>query len=203
MPNTVIKSALAAEWRLESYFLGKAPTIKPVRGKPEAMMSSTSLDSDGSRSRTSFAQDNRPESRTADNGPDGFGTLGNDYVHLPSQWSGSGTASSTVTSVSSSPGFPQALLQASHAESLSGTTADLLSVVLGRDAKPWGFSYTDIRHPCKIWYGADDDRVSEKSMRWMERAMDAELIVVQEEGHNLMSSRIVMFDVLDSLAEDI
>lgn len=195
VPNGVIKSALAAEWRLESYFLGKAPTIKNnIRNKSEATVSSTSLDSNGT-SRASFS-DLRPGIVEVD----GFDTLATDLIPAPSGWTTSQPVA--VHSVSSSPGFTQALMQASHAESLSGTTADLLSVVLGRDAKPWGFSYTDIRHPCKIWYGAEDERVAEKSMRWMERAMDAELLVVPSEGHNLMSSRSVMYDVLDSLAED-
>lgn len=167
-------------------------------------MSSSSVDSDGTRSRTSFGQDPpRPDSRLGAVEVDGFDTLASDlYPAAPGGWTTTPPPVS-VSSVSSSPGFTQALMQASHAESLSGTTADLLSVVLGRDAKPWGFSYTDIRHPCKIWYGAEDERVSEKSMRWMERAMDAELLVAPGEGHNLMSSRTIMFDVLDSLAEDI
>jgi pimeloyl-ACP methyl ester carboxylesterase len=199
VPNSVIKSALAAEWRLESYLLGKAPTLKnSIRKQSDAMKSSSSIDSDGTRSRASFIDPGTVE-------VDGFDTLASDlYPAAPGRWATTPPpASVTASSVSSSPGFTQALMQASHAESLSGTTADLLSVVLGRDAKPWGFSYTDIRHPCKIWYGADDERVSEKSMRWMERAMDAELLVVPGEGHNLMSSRMVMFDVLDSIAEDI
>lgn len=221
VPNGVIKSAIAAEWRLESYFLGKAPTIKQVGGsKKEAAMSQTSLN-EGSRSRSSMSDRSgeprlsevttrssevaRPSDTFArvrehiplENG-EGFDAFANDMHDSLPAW-----PVPAVNSFTSSPAFAHALMQASHAESLSGTTADLLSVVLGRDAKPWGFSYTDIRAPCKIWYGAEDERVSEKSMRWMERAMDAELIVVQEEGHNLMSSRTVMYDVLDSVAEDI
>lgn len=200
MPNGVIKSALAAEWRLESYFLGKAPSIKPINGKANGKVngtasrkesdSTTSLHTDGMRSRSSVSD------LRAVNSLDGFSD--DLSAALPA-----GKYEPSVSPITASPAFAHALVQANHAESLSGTTADLLSVVLGRDAKPWGFSYTDIRHPCKIWYGAEDERVSEKSMRWMERAMDAELIVVQEEGHNLMSSRTVMYDVLDSIAEDI
>ncbi|BEI86049.1 hypothetical protein CcaverHIS002_0603360 [Cutaneotrichosporon cavernicola] len=198
VPNGVIKSALAAEWRLESYFLGKAPSLKAngktngragTPGRKDGDTSTTSLNTDDMRSQSSVS-----DLRVADS-LDGFS---DDLSHaLP------GNYQPSVSPITASPAFAHALVQANHAESLSGTTADLLSVVLGRDAKPWGFSYTDIRHPCKIWYGAEDERVSEKSMRWMERAMDAELIVVQEEGHNLMSSRTVMYDVLDSIAEDI
>lgn len=74
--------------------------------------------------------------------------------------------------------------------------------ILGRNSRPWGFSYTEIEQPCKIWYGANDDKISEKSMRWCERFMDAELVVVPGEGHNLMTSSRVMVEVLESLAVD-
>lgn len=97
--------------------------------------------------------------------------------------------------------FGTALLQASHAESLTGGTADLMAI-LGRDSRPWGFSYTDVEQPCKIWYGSNDDKISEKSMRWCERCMDAELIILPGEGHNLMTSSRVMLEVLESLAAD-
>lgn len=195
VPNGVIKSAIAAEWRLESYFLGKAPTLKQVGTKKEAATSQTSLP-EGTRSRSSLSDRGAEVTSKSD-------AYARVREHIPLE-NGEGFDFTDQTHhFTTSPAFAHALMQASHAESLSGTTADLLSVVLGRDAKPWGFSYTDITAPCKIWYGALDDRVSEKSMRWMERAMDAELVVVAEEGHNLMSSRTVMYDVLDSLAEDI
>ena len=96
-----------------------------------------------------------------------------------------------------------ALLQASHAECEPGTTADLLFVVLNCGARAWGdFSYTDVRHPCKIWWGAEDDKISEKSMRWMEENMQAELKVVQGKGHNLMACMRVMYEVFESLAKE-
>ncbi|GMK59532.1 hypothetical protein CspeluHIS016_0801380 [Cutaneotrichosporon spelunceum] len=198
VPNGVIKSALAAEWRLESYFLGKAPSLKTkgkvngragTPGTKDGHTSTTSLNTDAMRSQSTVSD------LPAGDSLDGFSD--DLSLALPGKYE------PFVSPITASPAFAHALVQANHAESLSGTTADLLSVVLGRDAKPWGFSYTDILHPCKIWYGAEDERVSEKSMRWMERAMDAELIVVKEEGHNLMSSRTVMYDVLDSIAEDI
>ncbi|WVR05296.1 hypothetical protein IAU60_002310 [Kwoniella sp. DSM 27419] len=101
------------------------------------------------------------------------------------------------------PAFTLAVTQASHAECEPGTTSDLLSVVLNRSASPWGFAYTDVTHPVTIWYGGEDNRVSEKSMRWMERSMcDVELIIKPGEGHTLMSSRAVMWDVFDSLAKE-
>ncbi len=94
------------------------------------------------------------------------------------------------------------LLQASHAEALSGGTADLLTI-LGKDSKPWGFRYKDVRHLCKIWYGERDDKIPEKSMTWLvEEMTNAELITLPNEGHNLMTSSTVMLAVLESLAQD-
>jgi len=100
------------------------------------------------------------------------------------------------------PALTEALMQASHAECEPGTTADLLSVVLGRDSRPSGFSYTNLNHPCRIWWGTDDDKISEKSMRWLEKTVGAELRIVEGEGHNLMTCSGVMIDVFKSLAKD-
>lgn len=100
------------------------------------------------------------------------------------------------------PALTQALLQASHAECEPGTTADLMSVVLGRDGRPWGFSYSDVQQPCKIWWGSEDDKISEKNMRWMEKSMGAELKVIQGQGHNLMTCAEVMVEVFESLARE-
>ncbi|WVW82938.1 hypothetical protein I302_104953 [Kwoniella bestiolae CBS 10118] len=100
-------------------------------------------------------------------------------------------------------GFTTALTQASHAECEPGTTSDLLSIVLNRDNRQWGFSYTDYTGAVKVFYGSLDDKISEKSMRWMERSMsDVELIVKGNEGHGLMTSLRVMWDVFESLGRD-
>lgn len=187
VPNGVIKSALAAEWRLESYFLGKAPSLKALN--KAGIPTSPSLDGESLRSLSSNVSS--PIYNNFASLP-----LSTSSVHVPA------SMSEDSLLVTSSPTFLTALMQASHAESLSGTTADLLSVILGRDTKPWGFSFTDVKRACKIFWGTLDDKVSEKSMRWMERSMDAELVTLKDEGHNLMSSRGVMYDVLDSLAND-
>ena len=100
------------------------------------------------------------------------------------------------------PALTQALMQASHAECEPGTTADLFSIVLRRDKRAPAFSYTDLKHPCKVWWGAEDEKISGKSMRWMERAIGAELRVVQGEGHNLMTCAGVMVEVFNSLARE-
>ncbi|WRT67276.1 uncharacterized protein IL334_004243 [Kwoniella shivajii] len=99
--------------------------------------------------------------------------------------------------------FTAALTQASHAECEPGTTADLLSIILNREPNPWGFNYTDYTGSVKIWYGSEDDKISEKSMRWMERSMeDVELIIRQGEGHNLLTSVRTMWEVFESLSKE-
>ncbi|WVQ69932.1 uncharacterized protein L199_008155 [Kwoniella botswanensis] len=108
-------------------------------------------------------------------------------------------------SAPSGEGFSTALNQASHAECEPGTTSDLLSIILNKnkDDKPWGFSYTYYTGSVKVYYGSMDDKISEKSMRWMERSMnDVELMVREGEGHNLMTSQRVMWDVFESLGRD-
>ena len=107
------------------------------------------------------------------------------------------------------PSFGVAIQQASHAECEPGTTSDLLSIVLGRQHanRPWQYAlnYADFSLPVKIYWGQDDDKISEKSVRWMEKTMVAgvELLVLEGEGHNLMTSSGVMLSVFQSLREEI
>lgn len=62
--------------------------------------------------------------------------------------------------------------------------------------------YEDVPHRCKVWYGTEDDKVSEKSMRWLEAKLDAEVEMVRGEGHNLMTAPGVMCEVFESLARE-
>ena len=96
-----------------------------------------------------------------------------------------------------------ALLRASHAESLKGGTADLLAILERGDAKPWGFSYTDVQHPVKVWYGDRDDKIGVGSVRWMERVMkDCQLTIVKGGDHGLMTNTQVVVEVLESIAKE-
>ena len=97
-----------------------------------------------------------------------------------------------------------ALDQASHAECEPGTTDDLLTIILNRPARPWGFSYADLTHPTMIWWGSEDERISEKSVRWLERTMsgETELKVVRGGDHNLMRSVPVMCEIFQSIADE-
>ncbi|ODN98523.1 hypothetical protein L198_03769 [Cryptococcus wingfieldii CBS 7118] len=113
--------------------------------------------------------------------------------------------STTETSWPSAPtshAFTLVLTQASHAESEPGTTSDIFYVILNSQSKIAGplVDYTKVNHPTKVWYGQKDDRISEKAMRWLERCMgDVQLVVVEGEGHGLLSSVKVMWDVFESL----
>ncbi|KAF8338171.1 uncharacterized protein EI90DRAFT_3041930 [Cantharellus anzutake] len=103
---------------------------------------------------------------------------------------------------SSGPSLASALLSASHAEALKGGSADLMAI-LERDSRPWGFSYTDVKQPVKVWYGDRDDRIGIGSVRWMERTMkDCTLKVLEGEGHGLLTNADVVVEVLESVAKE-
>ncbi|CEQ39173.1 SPOSA6832_00663, partial [Sporobolomyces salmonicolor] len=97
------------------------------------------------------------------------------------------------------------LLRASHAESLAGSTSDLL-VLLERTSgkKGLGFEYKDVERPVKVWYGDKDDRISVGSVRWLEKevAGRCEVEIVPGADHSLMANHKVMFDVLESIAHE-
>ncbi|GAA5863430.1 hypothetical protein JCM1840_007524 [Sporobolomyces johnsonii] len=97
------------------------------------------------------------------------------------------------------------LLRASHAESLAGSTSDLL-VLLERTSgkKGLGFEYKDVERPIKVWYGDKDDRISVGSVRWLEKevAGRCDVEIVQGADHALMANHKVMFDVLESIANE-
>lgn len=96
-----------------------------------------------------------------------------------------------------------ALLRASHKEAQKGLANDLLSI-LERDAKPWGFSYTDVRQKVKVWYGDKDEKISEAGIRWMERVMkDCEVTICKGKDHSLMTCASVVVEALESLQTDL
>jgi hypothetical protein len=96
-----------------------------------------------------------------------------------------------------------ALLRASHKEAQKGLSNDLLSI-LERDAKPWGFSYADVRQKVKVWYGDKDEKISESGIRWMERIMkDCELKICKGKDHSLMTCAAVVVEALESLQTDL
>ncbi|KDN35853.1 alpha/beta-hydrolase [Tilletiaria anomala UBC 951] len=111
------------------------------------------------------------------------------------------TTAASVNSAALAGDVSTALLQASLAESTKGGTADLMCI-LGRTSKPWGFSYTDVKHPIKIWHGDRDEKISLAGAEWMVKEMPkyVQLNLVKDAGHGLMTNVGVVIDVLESIA---
>lgn len=82
------------------------------------------------------------------------------------------------------------LLRASHAESLRGGTSDLM-LILERTSKPWwGFKYSDVKTPVRVWHGDKDERISLSSVRCLEQEMEQCVVtVVEGADHSLMTSK--------------
>ncbi|KAK4704443.1 replication factor C subunit 1, partial [Phenoliferia sp. Uapishka_3] len=103
-------------------------------------------------------------------------------------------SSSTATSPTSGPfclsglELVNGLLRASHAESLKGSTSDLM-VLLERTSKPWGFRYSDVGTAVKVWHGDKDDRISLSSVKWLETEMvDCKVKIVEGADHSMMTT---------------
>ena len=92
-----------------------------------------------------------------------------------------------------------ALLQASHAESTKGGAADLLCILGRTGGKAWGFSYTDVKCPVKIWHGDRDEKISMAGVEWMQREMPklVDLKIVKGAGHGLMTNVGVVIEALE------
>ncbi|PVG03300.1 hypothetical protein CPB86DRAFT_749534 [Serendipita vermifera] len=117
--------------------------------------------------------------------------------HTPNPPRAIATTSAPTSSVAT------ALLRASHKEAQKGLANDLLSI-LERDAKPWGFSYADVRHKVKVWYGDKDEKIGEAGIRWMERIMkDCQVTICKGKDHSLMTNASVVVEALESLQTDL
>ncbi|KAG8903314.1 hypothetical protein FRB99_003446 [Tulasnella sp. 403] len=265
VPNGLIKTAQAAEWKVQGWMLGKPPTItyQPIgfdasasatdqqkdKQQPEQQQPATALSAELALPSSGPSGDLRSSLSTSDyddladfNGKYGSSsTLGALSSTLPqemarskkkpvrsilslfnnnatgtpssnsSQSKDSSTRSSRANSVTSSGArtLPAKSPKLKGLKSLSSLrndaasgTADLLAI-LERDSKPWGFSYADIRHPVKVWYGDRDEKIAISSVRWMERVMkDCTVKVVKGGTHNLMTNADIVVEVLESVAKE-
>jgi hypothetical protein len=96
-----------------------------------------------------------------------------------------------------------ALIAASHAESVNGLHNDLLQI-LNHDNHPWGFSYSVYPHNVRVWYGDKDEKIAENAVRWMERNMGEDkcrVKVVNGADHGLMYRSAVVVEVLERIRE--
>ncbi|GAA5969363.1 hypothetical protein JCM3765_001282 [Sporobolomyces pararoseus] len=114
------------------------------------------------------------------------------------------TSPATPTRTSISPSLLiSGLLRASHAESLSGSTSDLLVLLDRSNNARNSIDYKQIKQPVKVWYGDKDDRISESSIRWLEKEIrDCKVQIIKGADHNLMTNHQVMFDVLESISKE-
>jgi len=96
-----------------------------------------------------------------------------------------------------------ALIAASHAESIKGLHNDLLQI-LNHENHPWGFSYSTYPHKVDVWYGDKDEKIAENAVRWMERNMGDDrchVKVVKGADHGLMYKSAVVVEVLEHIRE--
>lgn len=127
-------------------------------------------------------------------GESGTFSIGSNYHAPPKALATTNAPTSSVAT---------ALLRASHKEAQKGLANDLLSI-LERDAKPWGFSYADVRQKVKVWYGDKDEKIGEGGIRWMERVMqDCEVTICKGRDHSLMTCAPVVVEALESLQEEL
>lgn len=125
----------------------------------------------------------------------------NSTLRTPSPSSFTNSQYPTTTSPPTSPSkksnsnsnltYSNALLQASHAESLNGTTADL-RVLLSTSASGGGggINYIEIKNEVKIWLGDKDEKISLSSIRWLgNELMNCQVEIVSGGNHNLMTSK--------------
>lgn len=113
-----------------------------------------------------------------------------------------GSGGSTSTSIVEA---ANSLLRASYSESLRtgglGSTSDLMTILGGRSAKPWGFTFKDVRHPAKVWHGEKDERIGLGSAMWMERECpNVSVRIVKGANHGLMTNTAVVVEALESIA---
>lgn len=104
---------------------------------------------------------------------------------------GSNSSLSSLTSTTlSGSDLVNGILRASHFESLSGSTSDLITILDRHSSKSSCIRFSDIRNPVKIWIGSKDDRISLESVRVLEvNFKDCKVEVVDGANHSLMTSK--------------
>ena len=244
VPNSVIKGAFAAEWKMQTYRIGRPPPLvhRPISNIASPSPSDSSLDRADSMGSQKSTPDRSSRRRRLAHRASQLLTGKTETPHSPQSTPPSLPLRATTPPVklqvethssTDSPLLPEssqgldldsfsilsqehlarsekppvdgalirALEQASHAECEPGTTDDLLCIILNRAQRPWGFSYTDLTQKSTVWWGTEDERIAEKTVRWMERSMDAELRIVSGADHNLMQQASVICEILQDVSD--
>lgn len=184
-------SSVRSTGRRSSYFAASAIHDSPASSARERSsgLTAPATPTSASSKRTSYLSDRSfpPRSPT-----DSHSSL--DHPSSPSASSIPPRGShltATPTRASISPAvLISGLLRASHAESLPGSTLDLL-VLLDRSSNSAAktIDYRAVERPVRVWFGDKDDRISENSVRSLEREMkQCRVEVVPGADHNLMTS---------------
>ena len=218
IPDGVIKTAHAAEWKIQSWKLNKEGTKSASRGAP------TVADDE-------HLVDRRHDSDLSSKGPAPPPKLRTQrQATPPTNHAYPGANGSAVLSSSGRIGVQQEaatrdavdgnrprlghededsqqadaersnalhLLKASHAESARGLVDDL-NLVLGK--RPWGFGYEDLRLACEVWHGSRDERIPLSSSVSLSKEMrDCTLHIVEGASHSLMTNAQVVIEVFEGI----
>jgi hypothetical protein len=244
VPTGVIKTAQAAEWKMQGWMLGKAPSALSTEPKGPPTVNSSAASLDTSSATSTLSSYDLPEGQplpeetlayidyTDRISPPLPGSEPSDYPLSRRAVSPLPNLADSAGSTRTPPSTPgrvdlgTALLRACHAESQGGA-ADLLAIM--KKTNEWGFSYTDVKLPVKVWYGDRDEKINEKSaslplstqvrltgqltfrgclvlagVRWLEKELDrCTLVIKKNEGHNLLSSTRVVIEVLESISAEV
>ncbi|KAI3487564.1 hypothetical protein L1887_48455 [Cichorium endivia] len=187
IPDGVIKTAQAAEWRIQNWKLGKEGT----------RIASKTLPAQG-------GDDAAPRSPRLGVGEARPGSHASSSADTPT-WA-EASASALYASDGRGGNWEEAernsaveLLRASHAESSRGLVDDL-NLVLGK--RPWGFDYTDLGVACEVWHGSKDEKIALSSSVSLAREMrDCQLHVVEGASHSLMTNSSVVMQVFESIVK--
>ncbi|CDR98672.1 uncharacterized protein SPSC_02490 [Sporisorium scitamineum] len=207
VPDGVIKTAQAAEWKIQSWKLGtRSGNRTPLVSTDEEYVTIGRRASHDSRRDSTMADKQRQKhpldytehhldsvARTVSDSAREAGTReGLDDVRPIIGHHGGYSTSAEVERETALD-----LLRASHAESARGLVDDL-NLVLGK--RPWGFSYADVQIACEVWHGSKDERIPVSSSMTLAKEMrDCTLHVVDGASHGLMTNSEVVVEVFESI----
>ena len=161
VPTGVLRTAQAAEWRVQRWKLGKPPklTLDPVgydrRAGVGPSLPSLSDDedegavSDASSASPTIAAPRRRSMLLSAMSPRLSSSPRTPSIRSRQSGSSSQRRKSSSPLPAALPDLATALLRASHAESLRGGTDDLLAIL--RPTSSFGLVYTDVTHALRIW----------------------------------------------------
>jgi len=121
------------------------------------------------------------------------------YSTKPLHQRNSGALASPMSSLEKKQQLGLAILKASFAENLSGANNDLLMCFERRHS--FGFSYTDVNHPVRVFHGTKDERIPVSAVKWMEDNMpNCRLSLIEGGKHSLLLRAEIVDTIFKSIA---